>query len=74
MKIVQCKNLIGIWNKRQLTIYGKILVIKSILLPNFTYSIQACVVTKHVTKQNNLLLFKFLWGGKNQTFKKFIDK
>ena len=51
-KIVQCKNLIDIWNKRQLTIYGQIVGIKSILLPTFTYLIQSCVVTKHVTNQS----------------------
>ena len=51
-KIVQRKNLTDIWNKRQLTIYGQIVGIKSILLPTFTYLIQSCVVTKHVTNQS----------------------
>ena len=71
-KIVQCKNLIDIWNKRLLTIYGKIVVIKSILLPKVTYLIQSCVVTKHVTKQINLMLFKFLGGGKNEKIKRSV--
>ena len=51
-KIVQRKNLTDIWNKCQLTIYGQIVGIKSILLPTFTYLIQSCVVTKHVTNQS----------------------
>ena len=72
MKIVQCKNLIYIWNKRLLTIYGKIVVIKSILLPKFKYLIQSCVVTKHVTKQISLMLLKFLWGRNNEKIKRSV--
>lgn len=65
-RINQCIKLIETWRKRYLTMYGKIVVIKSILLPKFTYPFQSCVVPKYVINKINSIFFKFLWNGKSE--------
>ena len=57
------KKLINIWSSRGLSIYGKLTIIKSFLIPSlFTY-VHYYQHQKEVLKQLNQLLFKFLWKG-----------
>ena len=48
------KKLINIWSSRNLSIYGKITIIKSFLIPKFVFM---CSVLP------NQMIFKFLWNG-----------
>ena len=50
--------------------YGKIVVIKAILLPKFTYLMQSCCVPKEVIKKLNRLFYDFLWSGKSEKVKR----
>jgi hypothetical protein len=38
------KDIINNWNKRNLSILGKITVVKSLLLPNITYIASVCTI------------------------------
>ena len=42
-KIEKMNNLLLLWTKRNLTILEKILIIKSLIVPIFTYVASACV-------------------------------
>jgi hypothetical protein len=45
-------NLLLLWTKRNLTIFlGKVLIIKSLIIPIFTYVASACVVPKNIGKK-----------------------
>ena len=59
-KIETCKHIINNWNKRNLTIYGRLTVIKSILLPKFTYLFQSLCFPDSYLKKLNTLMFDFL--------------
>jgi hypothetical protein len=50
-KIEKINNLLLLWTKRNLTILGKILIIKSLIVPIFTYVASACVVPKNIGKK-----------------------
>ena len=52
--------------------YGKILVIKSILLPKITYLLQNLSPTKQILSDLNSLFFKFLWNKKKDKIKRTI--
>ena len=56
------------WRDRSLTIIGKILIIKTLIVPLISFSILHCVMPFWIIKQVSKLLFKFLWG-KTDRFK-----
>ena len=71
-KIEKCKNAIDIWKKRNLTLYGRLTVIKSILIPKFTYLAQSLYFPAETQKRINSLLFKYLWNDKNEKIRRNI--
>ena len=71
-KIDTCKMMINKWNARHLTFYGKITVIKSLILPKFTYLMQSITTPKHIINEINTILYKFLWSNKKEKVKRAI--
>jgi len=57
------KKLINIWSSRGLSVYGKVTIIKSFLIPKFVYVCSVLSTPKELVKELNQLLFKFLWNG-----------
>ena len=57
------KKLINIWSSRGLSIYGKVTIIKSFLIPKFVYVCSLLPTPKEIVNKLNQLLFKFLWKG-----------
>ena len=57
------KKLINIWSSRNLSIYGKITIIKSFLIPKFDFICSVLPTPKEVVQQLNQMIFKFLWNG-----------
>ena len=60
------KKLINIWSSRGLSVYGKVTIIKSFLIPKFVYVCSVLPTPKELVKELNQLLFKFLWNGTNK--------
>ena len=57
------KKLINIWSSRNLSVYGKIAIIRSFLIPKFVFICSMLPKPKEVVKQLNQMIFKFLWNG-----------
>ena len=53
--------------------FGKIVVIKSFLLPKFTYLFQSFSVSKHILNKINTMFFTFLWDGKSEKNKRSLS-
>ena len=66
-KLDSIKKLINIWSSRSLSIYGKVTVIKSLIIPKFVYITSLLPTPKNIIKELNRLLFKFLWKGVDKT-------
>ena len=64
------KNLTRIWSSRGLSIYGKITLIKSLLIPKFVYVSSLLPTPKEFVSQLNQLLFQFLWNGPDKVTRK----
>ena len=71
-KIADCKTLINEFSKRNLTIFGKVTVIKSLLLPKLAYFVQYIFTPKQRLNEINSMLFKFLWNKKPEKIKRSI--
>ncbi|XP_060586418.1 uncharacterized protein LOC132742114 [Ruditapes philippinarum] len=69
-KLTECQSLIKNWLKRKLTMYGKVQIIKSLLIPKFTYLFHSLVVPESIVKEINTMIFKFLWDNKQEKVKR----
>ena len=63
--IVQCKNILTSWKKRNLTQVDKITVIKTFIISKLT-PLFICLPTPRLSilKEINDLLYKYLWSNK----------
>ena len=57
------KKLINNLSSRGLSIYGKLTIIKSFLIPKFVYVCSVLPTPKKLIQELNKVLFKFLWKG-----------
>lgn len=57
------KKLLNIWSARGLSLYGKVTIIKSMVIPKFVFVASLLTVPKGVIQELNRLIFKFLWKG-----------
>ena len=63
--LVKIQNISKIWNMRNLTIYGKVLISKSLLISQLTYKL-SMLPTPNIEylKEVNALISKFIWSNK----------
>ena len=57
------KKLLYLWSNRGLSLYGKVTVIKSLVIPKFVYTCSLMPVADEFVKELNRLIYKFLWNG-----------
>ena len=57
------KKLLNIWYSRGLSLYGKVTVIKSLVVPKVVCVSSLMSIPKDIITALNHLLFKFLWNG-----------
>ena len=63
-RIEKVETIINRWSKRNLNISGKICIIKSFLISQFIYPMQALSAPRAILVQLNTMLFRFLWKKK----------
>ena len=61
------KNILSLWSSRNLTLMGKITIVKSFIIPRMIYvykaSILPLIIPRAFITKINKLLFKFIWGS-----------
>lgn len=64
-KIPAIGTVCRIWSQRQLTVYGKITIIKSLIIPRMLYPLSCipCIPPKSFLKEVNTIIYRFLWGS-----------
>ena len=68
-RISKLKNLLNIWAQRNLTIKGKITILKAKALPLITYISTFIYVPKHIIKSIDKILYDFIWKNKHHVKK-----
>ena len=71
-KIDKMNKLFCTWEKRRLSILGKILIIKSLILPLFTFLASVCLVPDVYQKEIEKKCFTSIWNGKSDKVKRNI--
>jgi hypothetical protein len=65
-KVVKIKKLVESWNRRNLTIFGKISIIKQLAMPKVLFSASMLSVPEGVIKELDTIFFNFIWGKKDK--------
>ena len=73
-KIKQLERICGMWEKRHLSLIGKITVLKSFGLPLFIYLMQSIGLDEIYFKRINSIMFKFLWKTNSNEQQKVIER
>ena len=60
------KKLTYIWSSRGLSIYGKVTIIKSLLIPKLVYASSLLPTPANIIKQVEHTIYTFLWKGKDK--------
>ena len=60
------KERLNCWNWRNLTVLGRIEIIKSFFIPVFMYRADLVCSHKEIVKEVNKIIFSFIWKGKDK--------
>ena len=69
-KIKKIESILNIWKCRKLSLKGKVLIIKSLILPQMTYLLSVCYCPERILKQFETIILRFLWENKPPKIKK----
>ena len=64
--ITSIKNKLRIWKWRDLTIIGRIQIVKTFIIPIFLYRASMICLDKEFVKEANKIIFNFIWKGKDK--------
>ena len=71
-KIPVIKNIFNQWKQRNLTIYGKLLLIKSFALSQIVYATSVLPIPNNILLEIENMIYEFLWNGKQHKVKKSV--
>ena len=70
-RINKIKRLISAWEKRNLSIMGKIIIVKTFLISQLVYFMQAFIIPDKVLTEIGRILFRFVWKKRDNNKKAF---
>ncbi len=68
-KIKRIKTILFFWNKRNLTLHGRAVVISSLLMSRLYYTLTVCPLPEYIKNEIRLIVMRFLWQGKSHLVK-----
>ena len=61
-RIESIKTLLQSWSRRDLTVFGKICILKQLAIPKILYSASLLYTPEHIVKEINSMFYEFIWG------------
>ena len=71
-KIQDISNIFTIWNNRNLTLHGKIVIINNLAIPKLIYSMTVLAMPIYVIQKLETLFYNFLWGKTHKIAKNVV--
>ena len=69
-KIRDLEKSLSAWQRRKLTLYGKINIVKTLGLSKLIFNASVLQVPKHFIEKMNKITFNFIWDGRPPKIKK----
>ena len=66
------KNILSVWKKRNLTLFGKSYVVKSLGVSTLLFAFKVLNVPENVLKAVNKIIWDFIWDGKPDKVKREV--
>jgi hypothetical protein len=58
------------WKKRNITIVGRIMIVKSLIIPNIAYVASATNIDTDYVSKFKTMIYKFIWNDKREKVKR----
>ena len=71
-RIRKCKQIVGMWQGRNLTMQGRIQIIKTFIISQFLYIASSIHVPIKYIDEINGIIFKFIWKNKRERLKRCL--
>ena len=71
-KIEKVNNILKTWKMRRLTCYGKIIIIKCLIIPQIVYVATVVPMPEYICKGLHKTIYSFLWNSKREKVKRNI--
>ena len=71
-KIEKVNNILKTWKMRHLTCYGKIIIIKCLIVPQIVYVATVVPMPEYICKGLHKTIYSFLWNSKREKVKRNI--
>ena len=71
-KFIKIQSILNMWKSRNLTLYGKIVVIKSLLISQIVYPASVIHVPESLVRKLEKMIYTFLWGSKREKIKRTV--
>jgi len=71
-KLQKIQRMVDNWKKRNLTLFGRVLIVKTLLISQVINLITYCSVPQPIIKRLDKILYNFLWNSKIDKIKREI--
>ena len=71
-EIDKIANILNIWKMRNLTYYGKVVIVKILAVSQIVYRATALSIPNCVIKRLNKLIYQFIWNSKKEKVKRNV--
>ena len=71
-RILKIKKILSMWKQRDLTIYGKILILKTFALSQLLYASLVLPMPKKILNEAQAIMYNYLWNGPTYKVKKDV--
>ena len=71
-KLEKVKAILKFWKMRNISIYGKVVILKSLIISQFVYVASVLPTPQKLVKDLNKLLFNFIWNSKREKVKRSV--
>ena len=69
-KLEKIQRIVDNWRRRNLTLIGRVIIIKTLLISQIIHLIMFCPVSQSVMKKLDKIIYEYLWGSKVNKVKK----
>ena len=71
-KIRKCKQILTLWRTRDLSLYGKVQVVKTFIISQFLYVTSAIFIPDCYVNDINKMIIDFIWSGRKPKLKRDV--
>ena len=65
-QLLKSEKIMNSWKKRNITMVGRIMLVRSLIIPNITYVASVTNIDKECASKFKTIIYKFIWNDKRE--------